>query len=159
MCRTVPPSRSTGAVKDERISEVSGCEFSDSEVEQIALVAHEQFGQDGRWVVNSVARRSALRDVVHLQIENEQDDRRVTIPLTCQEFSEPNPANGSQLTDTVFNISIRLMEFTDIRGFDEFEDGATVPLEIYPEGRAQPDKLPSGVERHLMSPFRHDLDT
>lgn len=138
---------------------MSGCEFSDSEVEQIALVAHEQFGRDGGWVVNSVTRRSGLRDVIHLQIENERDHRRVTVPLTCQEFSEENPANGSQLTDTVFNISIRLMEFTDIRGFDEFEDGATVPLEIYPEGRAQPDTLPPGAERHLMSPFWHDLDT
>jgi hypothetical protein len=131
------------------------CEFSDSEVEQIALVARKEFDREDEWSVSSVARRSGQRDVVDLRIERDLDQRRLTIPLTCQEFSEENPANGSRLTDMVFNISIRLLEFNGIRGFDEFEDGATVPLEIYPDDGHQLPTLRPGVRRNLLSPFSH----
>jgi hypothetical protein len=37
----------------------------------------------------------------------------------------------------VFDISIRLLEFNGIRGFDEFEDGAIVPLDIAAGGWTQ----------------------
>jgi hypothetical protein len=134
---------------------VDDCEFSDSEVAQIALVAREEFEQEAEWKVSTVFRPSGRRNVVEIHIENDRDHRCLIIPVTCQEFSEENPANGSQLTDTVFNISIRLMEFNGIRGFDEFEDGATVSLEIYPADRPELPPLPPGFERKLLSPFYH----
>jgi hypothetical protein len=74
--------------------------------------------------------------------------------VTCQEFSKENPANGSQLTDTVFNISIRVLDFDGIRGLDEFDNGATVPFVTYPGGGPEPEKLAPGVHRRLISPFR-----
>ncbi len=136
---------------------MSGDGFSDSEVGQIAHVARWEFAEEGEWTVSRVTRSPGQPDVVNLQIDSRLDQRRLTIPLTYQEFSEANSANGSELTDTVFNISVRLMEFRHIRGFDEFEDGATVPLDIYPEGRPGLfDDLPPlqpGHRYNLISPF------
>ena len=139
---------------------MTGDGFSDSEVEQIAQVARWEFGQEGEWTVSRVTRSPGHPDAVDVQIDSTLDQRRLTIPLTYQEFSEENSANGSQLTDAVFNISVRLMEFRHIRGFDEFEDGATVPLDIYPEGRPglfdDLPRLPPGHRYNLISPFYRD---
>jgi hypothetical protein len=139
---------------------MSGDGFSDSEVGQIAHVARWEFGQEGEWTVSRVTRGAGHPDVVNVQIDSTLNQRRLTIPLNYQEFSEENSANGSQLTDAVFNISVRLMEFRHIRGFDEFEDGATVPLDIYPEGRPglfdDLPRLPPGHRYNLISPFYRD---
>jgi len=136
---------------------MSGDGFSDCEVGHIAQVARWEFEEEGEWTVSRVTRSPGHPDVVNLQIDSTLDQRRLTIPLTYQEFSEANSANGSELTDAVFNISVRLMEFRHIRGFDEFEDGATVPLDIYPESRPGLfDDLPPlrpGNQYKLISPF------
>jgi hypothetical protein len=127
----------------------------DLEVEQIALVACVEFdGAEDRTVVG-VTRRPGLRNAVDVQIENEVDRRRLTIALSCHEFSEENSANGSSLTDTGFNISIRFLEFRHIRDFDRFADGATVPLEIYPDDPPTLPELPPGFQRKLLSPLIH----
>jgi hypothetical protein len=109
--------------------------FSDLEVEQISAVVHEEFqqSQDSRWSVNDVRRRPGSMETVEVEIEHQEDHKRLTIELQYQEYAEENQANGSDLTDTVFNVSIRLMEFSVIRGFDEFPNGAIFPLEIYPD--------------------------
>lgn len=132
--------------------------FSDSEVEQIGLIVRGEFDDEEDWSVSSVERRSGRRDVVDLQIYNVLDHRRLTIPIARQEFPGGYFPNESQLSDAVFDLSIHLLEFRHIRGFDEFEDGATVPLlDIYPEGRPGLfDDLPPlspGHRYNLSSPF------
>jgi hypothetical protein len=107
--------------------------------------------------VVTVDRREGRPDLVDVTVRNEEDRRSIQFELSHREFEGSNPADGSQLTDTVFNISIRLMEFTGIRGFDEFEDGARSSLVTYPEKRQRlPDPEP-GVHRNLLSPFWHEL--
>jgi hypothetical protein len=119
--------------------------------------ARGEFDDEEDWNLSGVERRSGEPDVVDLQIENGLDHRRLTIPITRQDCPGGYFPNESQLTDSVFDISIRLLEFRHIRGFDEFEDGATVPLlEIYPEGRGPFDDLPPlppGHTWNLVSPF------
>jgi hypothetical protein len=138
---------------------VNAHEFSDSEVEQITQIVRGKFEQEADWSLSSAERRSGQRDVVDLHIQNDIDHRQLIVPLTYEDFPGGNFPNQSQLTDAVFDISISLMEFRHIRGFDEFEDGAAVPiLEIYPEGRNPLFDdllpLPPGHRNNLVSPFQ-----
>ncbi len=69
-----------------------------------------------------------------ISINHRVDDARsLTIEVLCDQFAVENPANGSALSDRVFSFSIRLMEFCDLRGFDDFSNGEMVPLVIYPD--------------------------
>jgi hypothetical protein len=113
----------------------SNCEFSDTEVHDIALVAEDWFVQATQWTVTNVGRRPGRRDLVDVTIDSlVGDERTLIIEVPCQEFqSDAEGLNTSPLSDAVFNFSIRLMEFQGIRGFDQFADGETVSLVIYPE--------------------------
>jgi hypothetical protein len=114
-------------------------DFSDLEVEQVRAVVREELGlEEPGWVLLDAIRRSGQRDVIDVSVQNVADERLLKVVLPRQEFEGENPANSSRLTDTVFNISIRLMEFMAIRGLDEFENGAATTLEIYPKDPRQP---------------------
>jgi len=54
--------------------------FTDSEVEQITLIAREEFEDIDDWIVSGVERRMGTRDVVDLHIQNELEHRRLVIP-------------------------------------------------------------------------------
>lgn len=108
--------------------------FSEVEVVQVRAFAEEEFPSELDWTVRNVTRRPAEPDVVEVVVENKLDERTVTLVLPHQEYEGENVANLSRLTDTVFNVSIRLMEFVEIRGLDECEDGAMTTLEVYPGG-------------------------
>ena len=128
--------------------------FSDLEVDQVRAVVREEFGFRSQWTVPNVNRRDREPEFMDVTVQNLQDQRSIQFELCHSEFEGDNPANSSQLTGTVFNISIRLMEFGGIRGFDEFEDGARFSLVIYPdtrrvEGPAQPDWI-------AMAPLRSE---
>jgi len=53
------------------------------------------------------------------------------------EFEGENPANSSRATDTVFNISLRLMECVAIRGLDGSKMAPSHPSR-YPKNRRPP---------------------
>lgn len=112
--------------------------FSALEVEQVRAIVEGWFRSESDWTVRNVTPRSTQPDVIDISVENEVDQRLVDLVLPHLEFEDENPANSSRLTDTVYNISIRFMEFMDIRGLDEFENGAITTLEIYPKDRRQP---------------------
>jgi hypothetical protein len=110
------------------------CEFTDREVDQIALVAADEFVPGSEWAVTKVSWHPGNRGIVDISIRHLVGDAKsLTIEVLCDQFAAENPGNGSDLTDRVFSFSICLMEFCGIRGFDEFSDGERVPLIIYPD--------------------------
>jgi hypothetical protein len=110
------------------------CEFSDTEVRDIAFVAEDWFVPETQWTVTNVDRRTGRRDIVDVTIASLVGEKKtLIIEVPCQEFqSDSEGWNTSPLSDAVFSFSIRLMEFQGIRGFDQFADGDTVSLVIYP---------------------------
>ena len=134
-------------------------QFSDLEVEQTTAILRSEFDEDEDWSVVVVERQPDHLDVIDARITNVQDHRTLTIRITREEFPGGYFPNESQLTDPVFDISIRLMEFNGIRGFDEFEDGGTVSIaDVYSDGWTTLSDLPEvppGARRNLISPLVH----
>jgi hypothetical protein len=127
-------------------------DFSDSELNELELVAHEEFENrsDAGWTVIEV-RRGSKPGLAELIIDS-TDHRQTVVLVDRSEYEEENPANGSCLSDVGFNFSIRLLEFNGIRGFEEFSGKSFADLELYPSDRPAPPPPPEGTTRSLRSP-------
>jgi hypothetical protein len=128
-------------------------DFSDSELKELELVAHEEFEKrsDAGWTVIEV-RRGLKPGLAELIIES-TDHRQMVVLVDRSEYEEENPANGSRLSDVGFNFSIRLLEYNAIRGFEEFSGKTLADLEPYPADRPAPPPPPEDTTRSLRSPF------
>jgi hypothetical protein len=107
-------------------------QFSDIEVQQLEAVVKEELQRRGEWMIANIGRRRSNPRIVDVDISRVGDSTTtLIIELPYEEYSRYELDNESQLTDPVFNVSIRLLEFDDIRGFEGFPSGATVSLDVY----------------------------
>lgn len=111
-------------------------DFSDQELKELELVAHEEFEEnsDAGWTVIEV-RRSSKPGWADLVIES-PDQQRTVVLVDRSEFDEENPANSSRLSNVGYNFSIRLLEYNHIRGFEVFSSKPVADLELYPHQSA-----------------------
>jgi hypothetical protein len=107
-------------------------DFSDQELKELEQVAHGEFEEhsDAGWTVIEV-RRGSDPGWAELVIES-RDQQRTVVLVDRSEFEGDNYANSSRLSYVAYNFSIRLLEYNDIRGFEEFSGRPVADLELYP---------------------------
>jgi hypothetical protein len=146
-----------GVAEDFSNREILAEDFSDREIQDIELVARaelEEYSEAG-WTLAAVRRRPNVPGQAEIVVNSPNHEPTVVL-IDRSEFAEHNPANGSQLSEVGFNVSVRLMEFNGIRGFDAFAGQSEATLELYPPDREVLPPLPEGHTRHLRHPFYRD---
>jgi len=103
--------------------------FSDDELEQLRTIVTSDMSRHGGWTLTCLTRRDGDPSVVDVTLSRAQyPEVTLIIELPYDEYAHHEMENEANLSDAVFNVSIRLLEFEKMRGLEGFPDGATVTL-------------------------------
>jgi hypothetical protein len=110
-------------------------QFSDVELDQLRRIVKGELERRGEWLLLGVVLRDGDPGVADVTIGRKHDpETTLVIELPYREYAQHEIENEAHLSDAVFNVSIRLLEFDDIRGFEGLADGATIVLDPYGYG-------------------------